>query len=59
MEEVAVGRYKYVPESKTWDVRMDEEAWFECKKQVQAEVLSHLVRMESLLKQLVDAVKKS
>lgn len=37
---------EYYPSDKKWEVRLDKESWFTCETQIQAEILSRLVRIE-------------
>ena len=45
----AIGTYAYDPEEETWEVRLDEDSYFSCSTQIEAEILSRLVNIESKL----------
>ena len=45
----AIGTYAYDPEEETWEVRLDEDSYFSCLTQIEAEILSRLVTIESKL----------
>ena len=45
-KEFPIGSYTYDSESETWEVRLDKESWFSCNTQIEAEILSRLVKIE-------------
>jgi len=42
----AIGTYAFDPEAETWEVRLDEDSYFSCATQIEAEILSRLVKIE-------------
>lgn len=48
LEDIPIGDYLSFEDK--WEVRLDEEIWFTCKNQIQAEMLSRLVKLERRVK---------
>jgi len=45
-----IGGYRRDPHAKTWDVRVDEGTYLQCKSQFRAEVLGRMVKIEIAIK---------
>jgi hypothetical protein len=48
-----IGGYYYDGENEEWEVRTSEDGWYTCKEQVDAEILSRLVRLELKLDKIL------
>lgn len=50
LSSVVIPVGEYCPSNSEWEVRLDKESWFTCERQVDAEILSRLVRIERRMK---------
>lgn len=49
LKKIEIGSYLYDRDDGKWDVRLNEDTYFSCQTQFEAEILSRLVRIEAKL----------
>jgi len=47
-----IGDYEWDSDTRDWDVRLDEESYFTCKKHIEAELLSQIIKLSQRVDKL-------
>jgi len=51
-----IGNYRRDPYGKTWDVRVDDDTYIQCKSQFRAEILGRIVKIELAIQRIEEAL---